>query len=186
MIYILLANGFMETETCAPLNILRRCGAAVQLVNVSGSPYVEGSNGLRVIPDIDFADLQTEQAEAIVLPGGMPGASNLGQDERVISLLQQQAKRGGLIAAICAAPFVLGKAGILAGHKACAYPGFEAYMAGVTLCPDLVVEDGQFITANGPSAAFAFGFALASRLCPAENVEAVFQGMQMPQLKARL
>lgn len=179
MIYILLAHGFMETETCAPLNILRRSGARVQLVNMTGDSYVEGCNGLRVIPDIDFSELRPDEAEAIVLPGGMPGASNLAEDERVIDLLRQQNERGSLIGAICAAPFVLGIAGVLRGKKACVYPGFEKYLEGADVQQSLVVEDANVITANGPSAAFAFGLALARRLCRAENVQAVYEGMQI-------
>ena len=179
MIYILLAHGFMETETCAPLNILRRAGGDVRLVNMTDDAVVKGSNGLGVVPDIDFSELDPALAEAIVLPGGMPGAANLAADDRVANLLRLQNDRGGLIGAICAAPFVLGLAGVLHGKKACVYPGFEEYLEGAEVQNDLVVEDDNIITANGPSAAFAFGLALARRLCPAENVKAVYEGMQI-------
>lgn len=183
MIYFLLTQGFQETETCGPLDVLRHAGADVKLVNVTGDPFLVGSHGLRVIPDIQIEDVDIARCEALVMPGGLPGATNLAADERVLSLVRQQAERGGLIGAICAAPIVLGKLGLLRGMKACVYPGFEDWMEGSELVPDLIVEHDNYVLGNGPSAAFAFGFALARRLLPAAKVQEVWDGMLMDQCR---
>lgn len=183
MIYILLTQGFQETETCGPLDVLRHAGAEVKLVNVTGDDYLVGSHGLRVIPDIQMDEVCLDGCEAIVMPGGLPGATNLAADERVLALVQKQVERGGLVCAICAAPIVLGKLGLLRGKKACVYPGFEDWMEGAEIVPDLIVEHDQYILANGPSAAFAFGFAIARRLLPAAKVQEVWDGMLMDQCR---
>lgn len=182
MIYILLTQGFQESETCGPLDVLRHAGAQVQLVNVTGDPYLTGSHGARFIPDIQFDEMDLTQCEALIMPGGLPGATNLAGDERVLQAVRTVVERGGLVCAICAAPIVLGKLGLLRGKKACVYPGFEEWMEGAEIVPDLIVEHDQFILANGPSAAFPFGFAIARRLLPAEAVQSVWDGMLMNDL----
>lgn len=179
MIYILMTQGFQESETCGPLDVLRHAGAEVRLVNVTGDPYLTGSHGLKVIPDIQMDEMDLTDCEALIMPGGLPGATNLAADERVLAAVRTQSERGGLICAICAAPIVLGKLGLLKGKKACVYPGFEDWMEGAELVPDLIVEGDNYILGNGPSAAFAFGFAIARRLLPAEKVQPVWDGMLM-------
>lgn len=179
MIYILMTQGFQESETCGPLDVLRHAGASVQTVNVTGDDYLVGSHGLKVIPDISIDAVDLSDCEALVLPGGLPGATNLAADERVLSLVKEQWERGGLVCAICAAPIVLGKLGLLRGKKACVYPGFEDRMEGAELVNQVIIEEDQYILANGPSAAFRFGFAIARRLLPAAAVKDVWDGMLM-------
>lgn len=179
MIYILLTQGFQESETCGPLDVLRHAGADVRLVNVTGDSFLVGSHGLRVVPDIQIDEMDLSTCEALVLPGGLPGATNLAADERVLAAVREQNERGGLICAICAAPIVLGKLGLLRGRKACVYPGFEDWLEGAEIVDQLIVEEDNLLMANGPSAAFDFGFAVARRVLPADKVQEVWDGMLM-------
>jgi len=177
MIHILLADGFEEIEALATLDILRRCGLAVETVSIQAARTVHGAHGLTVEADSLLQPEAQVGSEAIVLPGGMPGAANLGRSAAVRELLMRQAAEGRVIAAICAAPMVPGCMGLLRGRHATCYPGFEDRLDGAILEAAPVVRDGNFITGNGPAAAFEFAFTLATLLAGEDKVREVKRGM---------
>lgn len=156
-----LADGFEEVEALCPLDILRRAGLEVTTVGVGGKDIIVGAHSIEVhadIPDIMFRDAAPDM---IILPGGMPGASNLDGSKIVDSALRAASRKGSFIAAICAAPFILGKRGLLNGKKAVCFPGFEDMLTGADTDSSLtVVRDGNIVTAKGMGAAFDFGLEL--------------------------
>lgn len=176
-VYEFLANGFEEVEALAPVDILRRGGVEVVLVSITASRSVETSHGVTIEADCHIADANLADADLLVLPGGMPGASNLLDSEAVCSALKAQHEAGKLIGAICAAPMVLGQLGILEGKRATCYPGFEQYLQGATPTGELVTVDGNITTGKGPGAAFAFGYQLLSNFVSDEELEALKKGM---------
>jgi protein deglycase len=162
MVYVFFADGFEEIEAIAPVDILRRSNIAVKTVGVGGRS-IRGAHGITIAADIDV-DSVGQDSEMIVLPGGMPGTRNLEKSAAVQKCIDYVAERGAFIAAICAAPSILGHKGLLRGKKAVCYPGYEKDLVGASVMSSQVCEDGQIITGNGPGAAFAFGLLLASRL----------------------
>lgn len=164
MIYVFLANGFEEIEAMAPVDCLRRAGKKVVTVGIGGK-VISGSHNIPVTADITEEEVVFDQSiEMIVLPGGMPGTLNLGQSETVQKALQFCAEQDKWIAAICAAPSVLGRAGLLKGKKATVYPGFEREMGGAKLSHDTVCTDGKIVTAKGAGVALDFGLKLVECL----------------------
>lgn len=177
MIHLFLADGFEEIEALATLDILRRCGLVVTTVSITKTRTVMGAHSIPVLADEIFRGSDYIKSDALILPGGMPGAKNLLDHEGLRKALVAQNERGALIAAICAAPMVLGQHGLLQGHAATCYPGFEDKLTGATLKSGYVVEDGNVITGRGPAAAVEFGFAIASRFASAQRVDEVRKGM---------
>ena len=161
MIYLFLANGFEEIEALCPLDLLRRAGLQVTTVGIGGD-LIKGSHGIAVQADMPDTMYRDSKPEMIILPGGMPGSKNLDESRIVDSALRAAASSGGYLAAICAAPMVLGKRGYLEGKTATCFPGFEEHLKGATLAPDgvRVVTDGNIITAAGMGVALEFGLAL--------------------------
>ena len=166
MIYMFLANGFEEVEALAPLDLLRRAGCDVTTVAVGGGDTVVGSHGIAVGADIPDTMFRDSKPEMIILPGGMPGTKHLDASRTVDAALRTAANTGAYIAAICAAPMVLGKRGYLQGKAAVCFPGFEEYLEGAILQPKgvEVAVDGKIITAVGMGAAIEFGLALVAAL----------------------
>lgn len=180
MIYVFLADGFEEVEALAPVDLLRRAGLSVQTVGVTGK-VVTGSHGIAVAADIlPEAVVLDEAVEAVVLPGGMPGASNLDASPAVQAAVDFAAQNGKLVCAICAAPFILGKKGLLSGKRATCFPGFEAQLTGARVTGDFVTCDGQFITAKGMGAAVDFGLAVVATLCGEEAAAQLRETIQAP------
>ena len=118
IVYVLLAEGFEEIEAIAPVDLLRRAGVTVETVSIEENKVVTGARGIPVVADITIRQLQFEAMRLLVLPGGYPGYENLEKSAAVKSLLRRAAEAGKEIAAICGAPSVLGKLGLLAGHSA--------------------------------------------------------------------
>ena len=174
MIYMFLADGFEEVEALCPLDILRRAGLEVTTVGVGGKDLIVGSHGIVVqadIPDIMYRD---SAPDMIILPGGMPGSTNLDESKTVDAALRVAVKRGAYLCAICAAPLVLGKRGYLEGKSAVCYPGFEELLTGATVSEtETVVKDGNIITAKGMGAAFEFGLELVRALKDNETAEKI-------------
>ena len=172
MIYMFLADGFEEVEALCPLDILRRAGLEVTTVGVGGKDSIVGAHGIVVqadIPDIMYRD---SAPDMIILPGGMPGSTNLDESKTVDAALRVAAKRGAYMCAICAAPMVLGKRGYLNGKRAVCYPGFEKHLGGATVPEgETVVIDGNIITAKGMGVAFDFGLQLVRVLKDDETAE---------------
>lgn len=177
MIHLFLADGFEEIEALATLDILRRCGLLVSTISCTGTRSVTGAHNLTVMTDNIFRATEINDSDALILPGGMPGAKNLLDNEGLRKVLMAQHNRGGLIAAICAAPMVLGQHGILEGKRATCYPGFEEHLTGAEVVADYVVCDGNIITGKGPAAAKEFAFAIASHFVSAERITEVKTGM---------
>lgn len=173
MVYILLAEGFEEMEAVVPADLLRRAGAEVALVGVTG-PVVTGAHGIAVTCDLELAQVNQENLELLMLPGGLGGVQNIGASPAAMALVQSVAESGRYVAAICAAPSLLGALGLLNGRKAVCYPGMEETMGAVDAqTGHSVVVDGRFITGEGPGAAFDFGLKLVETLKGAEAAEQV-------------
>lgn len=174
MIIIPLADGFEEIEALTPLDMLRRAGLPVKTVAIGarccpGGATVTGAHHVPVICDLVPEEVPMEQVDAVILPGGMPGAENLDASPFVDALLRQVSERGGRLAAICAAPLVLGRRGLLAGRRATCYPGFEAELHGATVVTDGVVTDGPITTARGMGVALPFAKELLTLLVGADT-----------------
>ena len=157
---VLLADGFEEIEAVTPVDVLRRAGVEVVLVGISGLS-VKGSRGVVYAADEFIADLGGEFG-LVALPGGMPGAKNLGESAEARSLAEKTAAAGGLVAAICAAPaMALAPWGLLDGKRATCYPGFEKHFSSRTaFSPERVVVDGNIVTSRGPGTALEFSLRL--------------------------
>ena len=172
MVYLFLANGFEEIEALTPLDMLRRAGVEVTTVGVGGT-MIEGAHGIRVeadMPDTMFAD---PAPDMVILPGGMPGALNLDASRIVDTAVRIAAKRGAFLAAICAAPLVLGRRGLLSGKRATCYPGFEGECVGAEMADARTVRDGNVITAAGMGVSLDFALLLVAALCGDEKAAAL-------------
>lgn len=163
MVYVFLANGFEKMEALCTVDILRRAGLSVTTVGVGGT-VVTGSHGVTVHADAEENAVAPEALEAVVLPGGMPGAAHLEKSCIVQNFLQKAVEKQAVIGAICAAPFILGHNGWLRGKKAVCFPGFETELDGAQVLSDGVVVDGNIVTAKGAGVVFDFSLALVSRL----------------------
>ena len=164
MIYVFLGRGFEEMEAIAPIDILRRGDIEVKTVSITDDKFVTGAHGIKVEADITYKEIETERLEGVILPGGMPGTLNLEKSDAVQKLLEFADENNLLIAAICAAPSVLGHKGLLKGKKATCFKGFEKDLIGATILPQKVVTDGNIITCCGAGAAYDFGFQILSYL----------------------
>lgn len=163
MTYIFLAPGFEEIEALCPLDLLRRAEIPVKTVGIGGK-NVTGSHGITVEADLDEGEFSDSSPDMIVLPGGMPGTLNLQASDTVINAIGRANDSGAFIAAICAAPMILGRLGLLRRKKAVCYPGFEEYLPESTILNVPAVRDGNFITGAGMGAALDFGLLLVSAL----------------------
>lgn len=173
MIYLFLAEGFEEIEALTPVDVLRRAGLEVKTVAVGESKTVKGAHGIEVIADILESELKNDVPEAIILPGGMPGTTNLEGSEAVINTLMQSIINGSLVCAICAAPSILGIMGCLKHKNATCYPGFEEYLDGATFTDERVIRDGNIITAKGMGCAHEFALCIVEALCGKEKADEI-------------
>ena len=178
-IFVFLAEGFEEIEALTPVDVLRRAGLSVQTVSVMDEQVVAGAHGVPVLADKMFAEINPEEAEMILLPGGLPGATNLDAHEGLSRMILDFAAAEKPLAAICAAPLVLGNRGLLQGKKATCYPGFETYLQGAEYTAALVEKDGNIITGKGPGAAMEFAFAIVEKYCGIDKVNELKQGMMI-------
>lgn len=169
MVYVLLADGFEEVEALCPVDLMRRGGIDVTTVSINKTNTVIGSHNIPVEADTNIRtvlrdSLIADHIEALVLPGGMPGTTNLDADENVDKMIAIASITDSWIAAICAAPMILGKRGLLDGKKATCYPGFEEYLLGAQLSEKKVAVDGRIITAKAAGCAVDFGLELVQHL----------------------
>jgi len=173
---IVLAEGFEEIEAVTPTDILRRAGVEVELVGLD-APEVTGAHDIKFGADRVLAE--AEDVDAVILPGGLPGAENLAASAKLTGVLKAQAASDKLVAAICASPgLVLAKHGLLEGKQATCYPSFEEnFPASATYVVEDVVKDGNVMTSRGPGTAFAFGIALARELAGDATADQLAQGM---------
>ena len=155
MIIVLLADGFEEIEALTPVDMLRRAGLEVKTVGVGGKIAV-GSHGIPVVCDILPNEVKLCEVSMAIFPGGMPGSLNLDASPFTNEVIDSLLPRGGRIAAICAAPLVFGRRGLLDGKRATCYPGFEKELSGAICTGDAVVTDGQITTSRGMGTALEF------------------------------
>ena len=164
MIAILLADGFEEIEALTPLDVLRRAGLDVRTVAI-GSKIAVGSHGIPVICDIEADEVNENELSMVIFPGGMPGSLNLDASPYADKFINAALKNGGRIAAICAAPLVLGRRGLLEGKEAICYPGFEEELRGAKISEKSVVTDANITTAKGMGVALPFALELVRLIC---------------------
>ncbi len=177
MIALFLAKGFEEAEALIPLDMLRRVGVEVVTVGVGGK-VIEGAHAIPVTADIPDCELDVAKLDGVILPGGMPGTKNLMASEIVSAAIDACAAKGQLLAAICAAPSVLGQKGLLQNKNATCFPGFEDQCVGANVLPQGVVVDGNIITAKGAGCAFPFGAAIVSFVKDQTTAQQLLQDMQ--------
>lgn len=177
-IYVFFADGFETVEALAPVDVMRRAGIDVVTVSIMGRKDVVSAQSVTVTADELYENLSFDDADALVLPGGGVGTDNLSAHEPLRALLVDACSRGLLVAAICAAPMVFGRIGILKGKRATCYPGCEGDLFGAEYTAAAVEQDGNIMTACGPGASFDFGFAIVKEFCGADVVEALRSQMQ--------
>ena len=163
MVYVFLADGFETIEALAVVDMFRRAKIDTMTVGVTGKE-VKTSHSINVTADITIDELNINDANAIVLPGGMPGTLNLEANSVVQSSIDYCVENGKYVCAICAAPSILGHKGLLKGREAICFPGFEEDLSGATISDKYVVTDGKFITARGAGVAVDFGLEIVKAL----------------------
>lgn len=186
-VYVFLADGFEDVEALIPVDVLRRGGVEVVTVSTTDFPLVTSAHGVNIEADVLFEQVDASDADLLMLPGGMPGASNLYAHEGVCKAVCEQAAAGRKVAAICAAPaVVLAPLGLLEGKKATCYPGFEQALeeGGAQYTADLVTVDGNVTTAEGPAAAFPYAYELLAQLTDRKTSDQVAEGMRFKHLMA--
>ena len=170
---VFLADGFEEIEGLTVVDLLRRAGVEVTTVSITGSTMIHGAHGIDVQADKLFDEFDYEGQDMLVLPGGMPGTLNLGKHEGLEELLKQFYSEDKYIAAICAAPSVLGKYGFLNGKKATSYPGFDEALVGAEYTEDAVAVSGNIITSRGLGTAIPFSLALIEQLIDGDKAKEI-------------
>jgi 4-methyl-5(b-hydroxyethyl)-thiazole monophosphate biosynthesis len=174
---VILAEGFEEIEAATPVDVLRRAGVEVVLAGLAAGP-VKGAHGLSYLTDAVLPELSGE-FDLLVLPGGMPGAKNIGDSKEAMALAEKMFAQGRLVSAICAAPVMtLGAWGMLDGKWATCYPGMEKmFTKGVRFSPERVVVDGTITTSRGPGTALEFSLDLARQLVGEDTAADLAAGM---------
>lgn len=162
-VYVFLAEGFEEMEAVTPVDLLRRVNVDAKFVSITGSKAVTGAHGITYMADLLFEEIE-DDADMLVLPGGMPGTTNLMAHEGLAELLVKQYDSHKWVAAICAAPMVLGALGIVMGRFATIYPGMEEYLVGADISTEEVVVSGNVITSRAPGTAIPFALKLVEVL----------------------
>ena len=181
-VYEFLATGFEDIEALIPLDIMRRAGVDFKTVSVTGSLVVESAHGVKMTADMLIEDADLSDADLLMLPGGLPGATNLNAHDGVNKAVVEQNVRGKMIGAICAAPMVLGGLGLLEGRRATCYPGFESYLEGAEYTHELCTVDGNITTGEGPAAALPYAYTLLAALTDAGTADQVADGMMYKHL----
>lgn len=176
-VYVFFADGFEEVEAFTAVDVMRRAGLNVEMVTVTPDEIVTGAHDVPVLCDKNIANCDFFDADMVVLPGGMPGAATLDKCDDLRKLILRFAQENRPIAAICAAPMVLGKLGLLKGKKATCYPGFEQFLEGAECTGALVERDGNIITGKGPGAAMAFALAAVECLTGKEKAKELKEAM---------
>lgn len=157
---IFFADGCEEIEGLSVVDICRRADLEIVTISIMGKAEVIGSHSISFSTDAVFEEVDFEELDGVILPGGMPGTLHLGEHEGVNRIIKKFAQEGKMVAAICAAPSVLGAAGILQGKTASCHPGFEEKLTGANVIFETVAVDGNVITSRGMGTAFDFGLAI--------------------------
>ena len=170
-IAVFFAEGFEEIEALTVVDLCRRAGIDTLMVSVAGQKAVTGSHKIAVAMDAAFEDVDFTKLDMIVLPGGMPGTKNLEAHSGLMAQVDAFYAVGKGVAAICAAPSILGHRGLLKGRKACSYPGFEKELEGAEVVYDSVAVSDHVITSRGMGCAIDFSLAIIEALCEKETAE---------------
>lgn len=176
MVYIILGTGFEEIEAIAPCDILRRGGVEVRFAGIGGRD-ITGGNGITVRADCTVEEMDLENLELIMLPGGMGGVRSILGSETALNAVRRAWKDGKFVTAICAAPTILAQQGVTDGKKATVYPGMEDQMGSAVMQDANAVADGKVLTGRAPGAALDFGYLLLEQLRGAETAARVRSGM---------
>lgn len=180
MIYVFLAKGFEEIEALTVVDYLRRAELEVYTVGIGGK-IITGSHNIPVFCDLEENEISlSEDIDAIVLPGGMPGTLNLEANKTVNQFIDYCSTTDKYICAICAAPSILGHKGLLKERKACCFPGFENELDGATVCEDFVCTDGKYITAKGMGSAIEFSREIVNVLLDKFTADRIRASLQCP------
>jgi DJ-1 family protein len=173
---MILAPGFEELEAVGTADVLARLGIKVTLAGLEAGE-VTGSHNMTITADCKLAELVCSDYDGVILPGGLPGATNLLESEPVISWIKEMNRNGKITAAICAAPIVLAKAGVLTDGRFTMYPGFDSYLNGLKYTDAPAEKEGNVVTGKGPGAVFAFAAKIAEAAGAGAKVEELFKGM---------
>lgn len=157
---IFLADGFEEIEALTVVDLLRRANIEISTVSIMGRKNVTGSHSITVEADALLEETDFDSLDMLILPGGMPGTTNLADCKALTDKIKEFDEKGKMLCAICAAPTVFGKLGILKGKKACCFPGREDDLLGADVQTSSVTKDGHFITSRGMGTAIDFGLAI--------------------------
>lgn len=178
MNYIFLANGFEEIEGLMVVDLLRRAGIDITTVSIGDKKEVLGGHGITVIADTIFNEVNFNDVHMLILPGGMPGTTNLFEHKELAKLLLKHNSENKMLAAICAAPSVLGMNGILEGKKATCYPGFEDKLVGAIYTNERVVKDKNVITSKGLGTALEFAATIIEHYKGIEKADQIKSSVQ--------
>lgn len=177
MVYVFLADGFEEVEALTVVDVLRRGGVPVKTCSIMKREEVIGAHNIKVLADLTFEEADFDSCKALVLPGGLPGASHLEAHAGLAEQIKAFHKAGKTVAAICAAPMVFGTCGILEGKKATIYPGMEDRLTSAEPTYANVTVDGNIITGRGPALAMEFGLAVLEKVADKDTAEEVAEGL---------
>lgn len=176
--FLFLAEGFEEIEALTVVDVMRRAGMNVKTVSIYDTPEVMGAHGIKVVADMVLPELDCSEAEWLIVPGGMPGSTNLHESHTLTGMLRKHHEHGGKIAAICAAPaVVLAPLGILADKEATCYPGFEKQCGDAIMRDAPVIALNNLITANGPAAAMRFALSIVANSMGDSVAQEIGSGM---------
>lgn len=176
--YIFFAEGFEEIEALTVVDLLRRANIEITMVSITGNELVTGSHQISTLTEILFEDTDYEDADLLILPGGMPGTNHLMKHEGLDRLLKEFHKKGKSLAAICAAPKILGMKGILEGKSATCYPGHEDSLLGADYRNVEVVSDGNIVTSKGLGTAIDFSLEIIKRLIGENEARKIAETIQ--------
>ncbi|KJU83030.1 DJ-1 family protein [Candidatus Magnetobacterium bavaricum] len=176
-VLLLLAEGFEELEAVTIVDVLRRAEIDIVMAGL-GDGVMTSARRIKIVPDMQLEDVDIDQFDMVVLPGGQPGTDNLAKDERVIRIIRTMNEKGKYTAAICAAPYVLSEAGVLADKRATSYPTFQERLKAAEVVKDQrVVRDGTVITSCGPGTAIDFALALVELFRGKQKAQTIRQAM---------
>ncbi len=176
-VLVMLADGFEEVEALTPTDILRRAGADATLVSITNGLNVVGAHGISVKADVTINEANTENLDAVILPGGGLGTENLAASDAVKAIINKAVNSNAVVAAICAAPSVLGRMGLLDGKEYACYPSFEKYMPKGIRSKSNVAVDGKIITAAGMGVSVDFALAVTEKLYGKECADKISNGI---------
>jgi len=182
---VLLAEGVEEMEAVIAIDVLRRCGVEVVSAATGGTREVTASRGVRLIADLLLQEAPPAGFDALIIPGGAGGARRLAGDPRVLELVRLYVKADKLIAAVCAGPLVLEAAGVLHGVRITCHPAVRDQFAGVQICADRVVVDGNFITSQGPGTSMEWALAIAGHLVGDEIADRAAEGLILKGIRLK-